>query len=229
LRESLCNELGVTAQYLGVGVDRIDYTKGIGERFLAVERFLEKYPDFQGKFTFVEIGAPSRTLIQRYHSLGAELDAEADRINRRFQGRGWKPIVYLKKHHSHAEIAPYYQASNLCMVTSLHDGMNLVAKEYVSARTDCQGVLILSHFTGASRELRDAVLINPYNIDQTADAIRFALTMEEDEQRARMERMRSTIREHNVYLWAANLVSELARLRPAQEKVNGRVEASPPP
>jgi trehalose 6-phosphate synthase len=107
--------------------------------------------------------------------------------------------------------------------------MNLVAKEYVSARTDCQGVLILSHFTGASRELRDAVLINPYNIDQTADAIRFALTMEEDEQRARMERMRSTIREHNVYLWAANLVSELARLRPAQEKVNGRVEASPPP
>jgi trehalose 6-phosphate synthase len=229
LRENLCNELGVTAQYLGVGVDRIDYTKGIGERFLAVERFLEKYPEFQGKFTFVEIGAPSRTLIQRYHSLGAELDAEADRINRRFQGRGWKPIVYLKKHHSHAEIAPYYQASNLCMVTSLHDGMNLVAKEYVSARTDCQGVLILSHFTGASRELRDAVLINPYNIDQTADAIRFALTMDKDEQRARMERMRSTIREHNVYLWAANLVSELARLRPAQEKVNGRAEASPPP
>ena len=229
LRESLCNELGVTAQYLGVGVDRIDYTKGIGERFLAVERFLEKYPDFQGKFTFVEIGAPSRTLIQRYHSLGAELDSEADRINRRFQSRGWKPIVYLKKHHSHSEIAPYYQASNLCMVTSLHDGMNLVAKEYVSARTDCQGVLILSHFTGASRELRDAVLINPYNIDQTADAIRFALTMDKDEQRARMERMRSTIREHNVYLWAANLVSELARLRPAQENADGRETGSAPP
>ena len=236
LRETLCRELGVTAQYLGVGVDRIDYTKGIGERFLAVERFLEKYPDYQGKFTFVEIGAPSRTLIQRYHSLGAELDAEADRINRRFQSRTWKPIVYLKRHHSHAEIAPYYQASDLCMVTSLHDGMNLVAKEYVSARTDGQGVLILSHFTGASRELRDAVLINPYNIDQTADAIRFALTMDADEQRARMERMRTTIREHNVYLWAANLVSELARLRPAPENMDGGADGllptgsvSPPP
>ena len=111
LRENLCNELGVTAQYLGIGVDRIDYTKGIGERFLAVERFLEKHPEFQGKFTFVEIGAPSRTLIQRYHSLGAELDSEADRINRRFQTRTWKPIVYLKRHHSHAEIGPFYQAS----------------------------------------------------------------------------------------------------------------------
>jgi len=228
LRENLCNELGVTAEYLGVGVDRVDYTKGIGERFLAVERFLEKHAEFQGKFTFVEIGAPSRTLIQRYHALGAELDSEADRINRRFQTRTWKPIVFLKKHHSHSEIVPFYQASNLCMVTSLHDGMNLVAKEFVAARTDRQGVLILSHFTGASRELRDAVLINPYDIDQTADAILFALTMAQDEQRARMERMRSTIRENNVYLWAANLVGELARLAPAQENVNGPMDGSPP-
>ena len=228
VRENLCNELGVTAQYLGIGVDRIDYTKGIGERFLAVERFLEKHPEFQGKFTFVEIGAPSRTLIQRYHALGAELDSEADRINRRFQTRTWKPIVYLKRHHSHSEIGPFYQASDLCMVTSLHDGMNLVAKEFVAARTDCQGVLILSHFTGASRELRDAVLINPYDIDQTAEAILFALTMGKDEQRARMERMRSTIRENNVYLWAANLVSELARITLAQENVNGSMDGSPP-
>jgi trehalose 6-phosphate synthase len=218
LREQVFKELGVSAQYLGVGVDRIDYTKGVGERFRAIERFLEKYPEFQGQFTFVELGAPSRTLIKRYHDLGAELDAEADRINRRFQTRTWKPLVFLKKHHSHQEIAPFYQAANLCLVTSLHDGMNLVAKEFAAARTDLQGVLILSRFTGASRELRDALLVNPYDVDQTAEAVRFALAMDEEEQRSRMERMRQTIQERNVYRWAADLVSELARLRPAQER-----------
>ena len=219
LREHLFRELGVTAQYLGVGVDRVDYTKGIGERFRAIERFLEKYPEFQGAFTFVELGAPSQTLIKRYHDLGAELDGEAERINRRFQTRAWKPIVLLKKHHSHQEIAPFYQAANLCLVTSLHDGMNLVAKEFVMARADAQGVLILSRFTGASRELTDAVAVNPYDIDQTADAIQFALTMDAREQRARMERMRRTIQEHNVYRWAASLITELARVRPVQESV----------
>ncbi|MBI2105114.1 MAG: trehalose-6-phosphate synthase, partial [Candidatus Omnitrophica bacterium] len=217
LRDSMLKELGVSAQYLGVGVDRIDYTKGIGERFRAIERFLEQTPSAQGRFTFVELGAPSRTLIKRYHDLGAELDAEADRINRRFQTRAWKPIVFLKKHHTHAEITPFYQAANLCLVTSLHDGMNLVAKEFVAARADAQGVLILSQFTGASRELRDALIVNPYDIDQTAEAIRFALAMEPNEQRARMERMRQTIHERNIYRWAADLVSELARLRPAWE------------
>lgn len=214
LKESLLKGLGVTAFSLGVGVDRIDYTKGIGERFRAIERFLEQHTEFQGQFTFVELGAPSRTLIKRYHDLGAELDAEADRINRRFQTRTWKPIVFLKKHHSHAEIAPFYQAAHLCLVTSLHDGMNLVAKEFVAARTDAQGVLILSGLTGASRELHDALIVNPYDIDQTAEAIHAALTMDEAEQRARMERMRQTIHERNIYRWAADLVSELARLRP---------------
>ena len=214
LRDSVLKELGVSARYLGVGVDRIDYTKGIGERFRAIERFLEQTPSAQGRFTFVELGAPSRILIKRYHDLGAELDAEADRINRRFQTRTWKPIVFLKKHHTHAEITPFYQAANLCLVTSLHDGMNLVAKEFIAARADVQGVLILSQFTGASRELRDALIVNPYDIDQTAEAIRFALTMEPHEQRVRMERMRQTIHERNIYRWAADLVSELARLRP---------------
>jgi trehalose 6-phosphate synthase len=218
LRESVLKELGVTAQYLAVGVDRVDYTKGIGERFRAVERFLEKYPEYQSKFTFVEIGAPSRTLIKRYHDLGAELDSEADRINRRFQRRTWKPIVFLKKLHSHAEIAPYYQAANVCLITALHDGMNLVAKEFVAARLDEQGVLVLSRFTGASRELRDAVLVNPYDIDQTAEAIRFAITMDEAEQRNRMRRMRQTVMEHNIFRWAANLVTDLAGLRAASEE-----------
>ncbi len=212
-KEAVLKELGLQVAWLGVGVDRIDYTKGIAERFRAVERFLEKHPDFQGKFTFVELGAPSRTLIQRYHDLGAELEAEVDRINRRFQTRSWRPIVFLKKHHSHKEIAPFYRAADVCLVTSLHDGMNLVAKEFVAARPDNRGVLILSRFAGASRELQDALLVNPYDIEQVAEAIRYALTMDRDEQWGRMSRMRQAIQEHNVYRWAADLVTELAKIR----------------
>jgi len=223
VRESVLKDLGLgSVQWLGVGVDRIDYTKGIAERFRAIEHFLEKYPAFLGKFTFVELGAPSRTLIKRYHDLMGELDAEADRINRRFQNRNWKPIIFLKKHHSHQEITPFYRAADLCLVTSLHDGMNLVAKEFVAARTDEKGVLILSRFAGASRELRDALLVNPYDIEQVAEAIRYALTMDQEEQRGRMERMRETVQERNVYRWAAELVGELARLRPAMEAMASR-------
>ena len=187
---------------MGVGVDRLDYTKGILERFLAVERFLEKYPRYQGVFTFVQIGAPSRTHIKRYHDLQAEVEAEADRINWRFQADQWKPIVLLNRQHSHKEIEPYYRAADLCLVTSLHDGMNLVAKEFVATRQDERGVLILSCFTGAARELRDALQVNPYDIDQTAEAIRAALEMQPEEKQARMQRMRKLVREHNVYRWA---------------------------
>jgi len=213
-REAVMKELRINVQWLGVGVDRLDYTKGIAERFLALERFFERYPAFQGRFTFVELGAPSRTPIARYQELGAHLDAETERINRRFQTRDWKPIIFLKKQHSHVEIAPFYQAADVCLVTSLHDGMNLVAKEFVAAREDERGVLILSQFTGASRELHDALIVNPYDIDQVAEAIHYAVTMEPEEQRARMSRMRATVQEHNVYRWAANLVTELTRLRP---------------
>jgi trehalose 6-phosphate synthase len=218
LKGSLLKELGLSVQWIGVGVDRIDYTKGIAERFRAIERFLEACPDFQGKFTFIELGAPSRTVIKRYHDLGAELDAEVERINRRFQTRQWKPILFLKKHHSQEEIAPFYRAADVCVVTSLHDGMNLVAKEFVAARTDQQGVLILSRFAGASRELREALLVNPYDIEQVAEAMHSALTMNPEEQQARMERMRRAIQEHNVYQWAANLVTELTRIHPVREQ-----------
>ncbi|OGX37861.1 MAG: hypothetical protein A3C53_06420 [Omnitrophica WOR_2 bacterium RIFCSPHIGHO2_02_FULL_68_15] len=213
-KEALLQSLGLQAQWLGVGVDRIDYTKGIGERFRAVERLLERYPQYQGAFTFVELGAPSRTLIPRYHDLGAELEAEADRINRRFQTRTWKPILFLKKHHSHAEIAPFYQAADICLVTSLHDGMNLVAKEFVAARDDRRGVLLLSRFAGASRELRDALVVNPYDLDRVAEALHDGLTMAPADQEARMRRMQETLQAHNVYRWAAELVGELAQIRP---------------
>ena len=206
---------------MGVGVDRLDYTKGILERFLAIERFLEKFPRYQGVFTFVQIGAPSRTHIKRYHDLQAEVEAEADRINWRFQADQWKPIILLNRQHSHDEVAAYYRAADLCLVTSLHDGMNLVAKEFVATRNDERGVLILSCFTGAARELRDALQVNPYDIDQTADAVRAALEMSSDEKQARMHRMRKTVREHNVFRWAGNLIGELCEVRLDQPTFSG--------
>ena len=212
-RSSLLRSLGVEATYLGVGVDRVDYTKGILERFLAIERFLEKWPSYQGKFTFIQIGAPSRTHIKRYHDLLTEVQSETDRINARFQSGKWKPIVFLNRQHSHEEIAPFYRAADLCLVTSLHDGMNLVAKEFLAARHDERGVLILSQFTGAARELRDALLVNPYDIDQTAAAIRTALEMEPEEKQLRIQRMRTIIEEHNIYRWAGTLITELCELR----------------
>ena len=226
-RSALLRALGVEATFMGIGVDRVDYTKGILERFLAIERFLEKYPTYQGKFTFVQIGAPSRTHIKRYHDLFAEVEAEAERINWRFQGGKWKPIVFLKRQHSHQEIEPYYRAADLCLVTSLHDGMNLVAKEFLAARSDERGVLILSQFTGAARELRDALFVNPYDIDQTAEAIRAALEMEPEDKELRVRRMRKVIKEHNIYRWAGNLITELCELRlDAPEDVHEKIRAS---
>lgn len=213
LKENIFRETGIHAQYLGIGVDRIDYTKGIPERFKAVERFLEKYPEFIERFTFVELGAPSRTYIKRYHDLVAEVEETADRINWRFRTKGWKPVVLLKAHHSHQTIIPFYKAADVCMVTSLHDGMNLVAKEFVAARDDEDGALILSKFTGASRELTDSLIVNPYDIEEMADAIYLSLTMEDEKRMERMRRMRAVVRENNIYCWAGTLISELARLR----------------
>jgi trehalose-6-phosphate synthase len=211
--EDLFEELGAEGTLMGLGVDRMDYTKGIVERFRGVERFLEKYPAYHNKFTFVQIGAPSRTDIQQYRNLVEEIEMEAHRINNRFQQGAWKPIILLKRHHSHEEIMRYYKAADLCMVTSLHDGMNLVAKEFVATRNDGQGVLILSRFTGACRELRDALIVNPYDTEQLAEAIKFALSMDPEEKRLRMQRMRRVVREHNIYRWAASLVHELSEVR----------------
>ncbi len=228
-RAMLLRESGVEALFLGVGVDRVDYTKGILERFLAIERMLEKYPVYQQKFTFVQIGAPSRTHIKRYHDFLADVQAESERINWRFQTGKWKPIVFLNRQHSHAEIQRYYRAADVCLVTSLHDGMNLVAKEFVAARDDEQGVLVLSRFTGAARELRDAVMVNPYDIERTADAIRYALEMEPEARTARMERLRKVVREQNIYRWAGNLIGDLCDIRleiPRDAKAENRVVAA---
>jgi trehalose-6-phosphate synthase len=212
-RATLCEELGIEGTLLGVGVDRVDYTKGILERFSGIEHFLELNPAYQRRFTFVQIGAPSRTHIERYKNFLEEVSAEAERINARFQTGRWKPIVLLKRHHSHLEIERFYRAASLCLVTSLHDGMNLVAKEFVAARADDRGVLILSTFAGAALELLDALLINPYDVQQLAGAIHRAIEMPEEEQSVRMQRLRSGVRENNIYRWAAKLLSDLTEIR----------------
>jgi trehalose-6-phosphate synthase len=227
-RAELLKPYGVSADFMAVGVDRIDYTKGILERFAAVERFLEKWSHFVGRFTLVQIGAPSRTHIKRYQDLVDSVTAEAERINARFATSTWRPIVLLSRHHEHAEIVPYYRAADLAFVTALHDGMNLVAKEFVMARDDGDGVLVLSQFTGASRELVDALIVNPYDIEQMADALRLALEMPVAERQQRMAHMRRTVADHNVYRWAAQLIGELADVRlESVGAVAGQEEARP--
>ena len=211
-RAALLQQLGVRATFMGIGVDRIDYTKGILERFRGIELFLEKCPAYKNEFTFVQIGSPSRTTIPRYDDLMKAVIEEADRINHRFQTATWRPIVLLTRQHSHAEILPYYRTADLCLVTSLHDGMNLVAKEFVASRHDDQGVLILSRFAGASHELADAVVVNPYDVEELAHSIHLALEMSPEERRIRMQRMRATVKERNIYRWAGSLIGELCAI-----------------
>jgi len=206
------NEHGIASKFMGIGVDRIDYTKGIVEKFLAIERFLEKNPAYIGKLTFVQVGAPSRTMLKTYSDTVAAVENEAVRINQRFKSKDWKAILLLKRHHSHKEIAPYYSAANFCMITSLHDGMNLVAKEFVASRHQNDGSLILSRFAGASQELQGAILVNPYDIEKLADAIKVALEMTKEEQTQRMMQMRLVIARHNIFSWASALLRTMASI-----------------
>jgi trehalose 6-phosphate synthase len=199
---------------LGVGVDRIDYTKGLPERFRAIRCFFERYPQYRERFTFVQIGAPSRTNIGRYRDLVSELERLADEINGALQTDTWKPIHLLVGPADGATVHAFLRLASICVVSSLHDGMNLVAKEYVAAQEHDDGVLILSEFAGAARELSDALIINPYDIDRFADAMRAALEMPATERRERMQRMHREVEEHNVYRWAANLLTALAAIDP---------------
>jgi trehalose 6-phosphate synthase len=213
-RKDVRAELGLPPDALvGLGVDRLDYTKGIAERLLAVERLLERRPDLRGRFWFVQVAAPSRTLIERYRLLGEEVERITARINERFAGRGRGPIVLLHTHHDPPAVFRLYRAADLCYVSSLHDGMNLVAKEFVSARDDLRGVLVLSRFTGAARELTEALLVNPYDLDAASDALAAALEMPESEQEERMQSMRTLVSEFNVYRWAGRMLLDATKLR----------------
>jgi trehalose-6-phosphate synthase len=224
-RATIRRDLGLEdGHFLGIGVDRLDYTKGIIERFQAVERMLELHPGMIGRFTFVQIAAPSRSSLDEYQNFEARVRSLAQRINQRYSNGSYQPIVLKAEHHDQEQLDVYYRAADVCMVTSLHDGMNLVAKEFIAAREDEHGVLILSQFTGAARELHEALIINPYHIEQGADALHRALTMPEVEQRERMRSMRLLVKDFNVYRWAGRMLLDAARLR-QRERVMTKIRS----
>ena len=221
--ERLSGELGLRGKLVGLGIDRIDYTKGIPHRLRAMGRFLEKNPQYIGKVVFVQAGVMSRTSIDAYQQLAEQIDGLLEEINGRFSEGDWKPIIYLPTDLPDVSLLALRRLAHFCVVSSLHDGMNLVAKEYVASRFDEDGVLILSPFTGAAHELTDALIVNPYATEHFADAIRDALEMPYQERRARMVRMRSIVRENNIYKWAARLLVELMQVgRRTRRPVNAR-------
>jgi alpha,alpha-trehalose-phosphate synthase [UDP-forming] len=230
-RRRLLSEFGVRAETLALGVDRLDYTKGIVERLEAIGQLLEEHPWYRERLTMVQIAAPSRTRIPSYAELRRRVLETVARINARYQTAHWRPIVLIERQCNHEEVSHWYRAADVCLVTSLHDGMNLVAKEFVAARDDDDGVLVLSKFTGAAVELRDALLINPYDVVGVAEAIRAGLEMSREERRDRMERMRRQVMEYNIYMWAAKVLGDLRelRLKPADPILPERVAPSAVP
>ena len=208
---------------LGLGVDRFDYTKGILERLHAVERLLEKRPEWIGRFVFVQIAAPTRSALEEYRTFQERIQRVTERINTRFGTPQYRPVHLLAEHHDHGEINEWFRAADMCVVTSLHDGMNLVCKEFVAARDDDRGVLVLSRFAGAARELTEALVVNPYHVEETADALHRAATMPPAEQRERMASLRMTVRENNVYRWAGRMLADASRWR-MRERIEARVQ-----
>lgn len=222
-RTQVRKELGLSEDaLLGVGIDRLDYTKGIEERLLAVDELLTRYPEFRGRFTFAQLAAPSRTKIDRYRELNERVEAVAADVNAKWSQGDYRPIVLLRSHHEPPTVFRYYRAAELCYVSSLHDGMNLVAKEFVAARNDEKGVLLLSQFTGAARDLTEALIVNPYDIRQAGDALAAALHMPASEQNDRMQSMRRLVSEFNVYRWAGRMLVDAAELR-RKDRLLGRM------
>jgi trehalose 6-phosphate synthase len=204
--------LGGKPECLGIGIDRLDYTKGIPDRLRAIDLFLENHPEYLDKFVFVQIAVPTRSKIEEYAELEEKVDRQVAQLNAKWRSGTWQPVMLLKSHQGQASMMALHQIADFCLVTPLHDGMNLVAKEFVASRRDERGVLILSSFAGAARELSDAVQINPFAADAVADAIYIAITMPPEEQEKRMRRMRETMAEYNVYRWAGKLISTLLKL-----------------
>jgi trehalose 6-phosphate synthase len=222
-RAQVRQELGLAPDaLLGVGIDRLDYTKGIEERLLAVDQLLERFPEFRGKFSFIQLAAPSRTKIPRYRELDEHVEAAVAKVNDKWASGDYRPVVLLRSHHEPTTVFRYYRAAELCYVSSLHDGMNLVAKEFVAARDDECGVLVLSQFTGASRDLTEALIVNPYDLRQASDALAAALHMSVEEQKERMRSMRRVLSEFNVYRWAGRMLIDAGELR-RKERMLGRL------
>jgi len=223
-RRQVIERLGLAPDpVLAVGVDRLDYTKGILERMHAVERLLEWHEEWIGRFVLVQVAAPSRSSLEEYRLFQDRIRQATERINRRFGRAGYRPIHLLAEHHDHDAVNELYRAADVGLVTSLHDGMNLVCKEFVAARDDERGVLILSCFAGAAREMTEALIVNPYHIEECALALQRALTMPEPEQRERMASLRTTVREFNVFRWAGRMLTDAGRLR-LRQRIEARVQ-----
>jgi trehalose 6-phosphate synthase len=218
-------QLMVDERILGIGIDRIDYTKGIPERLRALDRLYELHPEHRERLTFVQIGVPSRTLIKDYQDLGDEIDSLVEHLNWRWGTADWKPIVLLKQQHSAIEMMALHRLASFCLVSPLDDGMNLVAKEFIASRTDDDGVLILSQFTGAARELTHALLVNPFSLEEMAEAMHQALTMPEEERRKRMRRLREVVASNNIYRWAGKFLSALFKVESADQGAQPLEEA----
>lgn len=222
-REAVRRRHGIGREVrVGLGVERWDFTKGIVERFLALEKLLDEHPQWRGRMTLLQVAAPTRSRLPAYQALQQHTLSEANRINAKFGRTGWQPIVLVGEHQEPAQVFELYRAADFCIVNSLHDGMNLVAKEFVAARDDEDGVLVLSTLAGASRELVEALLVNPFDIGETADAMRAALEMPREERRQRMKLMRRTVQENNVYRWAGRMLMDIARIRQRQALAESR-------
>ena len=205
-------QLGITCELIGIGTDRIDYTKGILEKFIAIDRLLEKHPEFQGRFTYVQIGSLSRIHLETYKKLNDEINSLVERINWKYSSDHWSPIIFIRKYFTPRELLAIYRMADICLVTALHDGMNLVAKEYIAACPKDKGMLVLSRFTGAYQELPQAININPYDPEETAEALKTALTLPKKERETRMQQMKETVKENNIYRWAAKIIQALLRI-----------------
>jgi trehalose-6-phosphate synthase len=209
-------ELDYAPELLGIGIDRIDYTKGIPDRLYALDRLLEDRPEYIGRLTFVQVGVPSRTAIGEYEELNRSLCRLVQHLNSKWARGRWKPILFVRRHVDQTSLVALHLMADFCVVSSLHDGMNLVAKEFVASRIDGDGVLVLSTFTGAARELTDALLVNPFSVDEMAAAMHEALIMPAIERRRRMNKMRAVVSENNIYRWAGKIIQTLAGIETGQ-------------
>jgi len=219
-RQNFIREIGekILETKIYVGADRLDYTKGIPERMKGYDLMLRLHPELRGKVTLLQLAAPSRIHIEEYRDINEELDDLVDEINWRHQTEDWTPIRYLRAHHDYHSVLASYRMADVVMVTSLHDGMNLVAKEFISAKTEGDGVLLLSQYTGAARELPDALMVNPYDIDQLADAMYEAYHLTEKERRKRLKRLRKQVQMNTVYDWCGKIFGEMEKILPLKER-----------
>ena len=211
MQENILNEYNLYGRRIILGVDRIDYTKGIPEKILAVDMLLELHPELKEKIVFWQIGVVTRLHLSEYKKLNDEINALVEQVNWKHATDGWKPIVFARRHFSLKELVAIYNLADVAVVGALHDGMNLVAKEYVASRTDEKGALVLSRFTGAARELTDAVLINPYDREQFSEGLWTALNFSIEEQNKRMRKMREILKVNNIFRWSGKIISELLR------------------